>query len=207
MKYRNTQAARRMLSDLASTQGGYFTAKQAAGIGYGKRHLDYHVKAGNIERAGHGLYRLPTIPLSEHDDLIRLSLWSRNRHDEPQAVASHESALGVHGLGELLPSLIHVTVPPTFRKDAPNGCTLHRARLTLDEVEQREGFIKAAIEATFRTRHTHPIPERLPPPPDSWDAEFAALAKEANLSTHTLAEGVDRLTRYWDAHQLNRSFP
>ena len=115
MAYRNTHVARRMLSDLASTQGGYFTAKQAAGAGYGKRHLDYHVKAGNIERAGHGLYRLPTIPLSEHDDLIRLSLWSRNRHDEPQAVASHESALNVHGLGELLPSLIHLTVPPSWK--------------------------------------------------------------------------------------------
>jgi predicted transcriptional regulator of viral defense system len=140
MTYRNTQAARMMLSDLATAQGGYFTAKQAAGIGYGKRHLDYHVKAGNIERAGHGLYRLPTIPLSEHDDLIRLTLWSRNRHDEPQAVTSHESALGVHGLGELLPSLIHLTVPPAFRKNPPKGCVLHRARLDVDEIEPREGF-------------------------------------------------------------------
>ena len=67
--------------------------------------------------------------------------------------------------------------------------------------------IKAAIEATFRTRNTHPIPERLPSPPDSWTAEFSAMAKEANLSTRTLAEGVERLTHHWDAHQLNQSFP
>lgn len=79
--------------------------------------------------------------------------------------------------------------------------------LMLERATPDVSDIKAAIEATFRTRHTHPIPERLPPPPDSWAAEFSAMAKEANLSTHTLAKGVDRLTRYWDAHQFNQSFP
>ena len=140
MNYRSTQTARRGLQELAAAQGGYFTAKQAATIGYGKRHLDYHVKSKNIQRVGHGLYRLPTIALSEHDDLIRLSLWSRNRDDEPQAAVSHETALSVHGLGELLPSRVHLTVPLSFRKTAPKGCVLHRGLLTLDDVEQREGF-------------------------------------------------------------------
>ena len=97
MAYRSTQNARRELSDLALTQGGYFTAKQAAAAGYGKRHLDYHVKAGNFECVERGLFRLPTVALSEYDDLIRLSLWSRGRDDRPQAVVSHETALGVHG--------------------------------------------------------------------------------------------------------------
>ena len=32
MSYRSTQNARRELSDLAQTQGGYFTAKQAAAV-------------------------------------------------------------------------------------------------------------------------------------------------------------------------------
>ena len=140
MAYRSTQNARRELSDLALTQGGYFTAKQAAVAGYGKRHLDYHVKAGNFERVERGLFRLPTVALSEYDDLIRLSLWSRGRDDRPQAVVSHETALGVHGLGELLPKHTHLTVPRSFRKKAPTGCLLHKADLTSDEAEQREGF-------------------------------------------------------------------
>ena len=140
MTYRSTQTARRELSDLALTQGGYFTAKQAAAAGYGKRHLDYHVKAGNFERVERGLFRLPTVALSEYDDLIRLSLWSRGRDDRPQAVVSHETALGVHGVGELLPKHTHLTVPRSFRKKAPARCLPHKADLASDEAEQREGF-------------------------------------------------------------------
>src|SRR3954471_697589 len=116
------------LSALAHEQGGYFTTKQAKEAGYGYRHLDYHETAGNFERVQHGLYRLPTVPISEHDEYIRLSLWSRNQKDEPQAVVSHESALVLHELSELLPGQIHLTVPPKFRKPPPPGCVLHKAR-------------------------------------------------------------------------------
>lgn len=146
MSYRNTQTARRTLHELASQQRGYFTAKQASSAGYSRQHVDYHVKAGNFERVQHGLYRLPEIPVSEHDDLIRLSLWSRGRDDEPQAVISHETALGVLELGELLPKKVHLTVPPTFRKPPPRGVVLHRASIAKADIEEREGFrITSAI--------------------------------------------------------------
>lgn len=137
---RSTREAERTLAALAHTQGGYFTAKQARQAGYGYRHLDYHESAGNFERVGHGLYRLPTVPPTEHDDLIRLTLWSRNQKDEPQAVASHETALVLHGLSDLLPGRIHLTVPPGFRKATPPGCVLHKATLAAAESEEREGF-------------------------------------------------------------------
>lgn len=140
MSYRNTQTARRTLHELASQQGGYFTAKQARSAGYSRQHVDYHVKADNFERVQHGLYRLPEIPVSEHDDLIRLSLWSRGRNDEPQAVISHETALGVLELGELLPKKVHLTVPPTFRKPPPRGVVLHRASIAKADIEERDGF-------------------------------------------------------------------
>jgi predicted transcriptional regulator of viral defense system len=129
-----------MLAAVASGQGGYFTTKQAIEAGYGYKHLDYHETAGNFERVEHGLYRLPTLPRAEHDELIRLSLWSRNRQDEPQAVVSHESALVLHELSELLPDRIHLTVPRSFRKPAPRGCVLHKAVLAEKDIEEREGF-------------------------------------------------------------------
>jgi predicted transcriptional regulator of viral defense system len=132
--------AARMLAILAQAQGGYFTAKQASSVGYGYRHLDYHETVGNFERVAHGLYRLPTVPVAEHDDLIRLTFWSRNQKDEPQAVVSHESALSLHDLTDLLPNYVHLTVPRTFRKRAPNGCKLHKSTLAADEIEEREGF-------------------------------------------------------------------
>lgn len=137
---KSPRSAARMLAILAQTQGGYFTAKQASSIGYGYRHLDYHETVGNFERIAHGLYRLPTVPVAEHDDLIRLTFWSRNQKDEPQAVVSHESALALHELTDILPNYVHLTVPRTFRKRAPNGCKLHKSTLESNETEEREGF-------------------------------------------------------------------
>src|ERR1700736_6460129 len=111
---RSTREANRHLRSIALEQGGYFTAKQAQEAGYDYPHLDYHVSCGNFVRVGHGLYRLSDYPPSEHDDLIRLTLWSRNRQDQPQAVVSHQSALVLHELGDLLPTTTHLTVPPGF---------------------------------------------------------------------------------------------
>jgi hypothetical protein len=137
---RSTKAAARSLFAKALEQGGYFTAKQAQEAGYDYSHLDYHVSSGNFERVDHGLYRFPNLPPSEEDQLIRLSLWSRNRKDEPQAIVSHESALVCHDLTELLPNVVHLTVPPKFRKPPPVGCALHKAILTSNDVEERTGF-------------------------------------------------------------------
>lgn len=137
---RSARESAQTLAALAHEQGGYFTAKQASVAGYGYRHLDYHETAGNFERVDHGLYRLPTVPPGENDDLIRLSLWSRNQKDEPQAVVSHQSALTLHELSELLPAEIHLTVPPRFRKPAPRGCVLHKAVIGEGDIEERTGF-------------------------------------------------------------------
>jgi predicted transcriptional regulator of viral defense system len=137
---RSSREAARTLASIASGQGGYFTAKQAHEAGYNYPHLAYHVSTGTFERIEHGLYRLTTISRSDEDELIRLSLWSRDRHDAPQAVVSHESALVLHGLSELLPTALHVTVPPPFRKPAPRGVVLHKAAVAEDDTEERSGF-------------------------------------------------------------------
>lgn len=140
MTYRSQKDALRSLTVLAASQGGYFTAKQAEEAGYDFPHLVYHLKAGNFERAGHGLYRIPTLPGSEHDDLVRLFLWSRGRDDQPQAVVSHQTALGLYDLGELIPGEIHLTVPPLFRKRAPKGCRLHKRKLDDGASKEMFGF-------------------------------------------------------------------
>lgn len=148
MNYRPTKDALRNLTALAQRQGGYFSAKQAASAGYDYPHLDYHVRSGNFERSGRGFYRLLTSPPAEHDDLIRLAFWSRNRADQTQAVASHQTALSLHQLSDLLPTSIHLTVPPGFRKPAPPGVVLHRGKLATEETEEREGFL---VTAPLRT--------------------------------------------------------
>jgi len=137
---KSSKTLRRDLHAVAASQGGYFTASQAAEVGYDRRRFAYHVQAGNFERAGHGLYRLSTLPLSEHDEFVRLSLWSRGRDNKPQAVVSHETALSLHNLGELIPAKTHVTVPRTFRKRSMKGVVFHTGAVPQNERNQQDGF-------------------------------------------------------------------
>ncbi len=137
---KSSKTLRQSLLAVAASQGGYFTVKQAAEIGYDRRRFAYHVEAGNFERAAHGLYRLPSLPLSEHDELVRLSLWSRGRTGTPLAVVSHETALDLHGLGELIPSKTHLTVPRTFRKRSMRGVVFHTGTVPKTERTWLDGF-------------------------------------------------------------------
>lgn len=140
MSYRDAKSALRQLTQVAASQGGYFTARQAEDVGYDAPHRSYHVIAGNFERAGHGLYRLPSLPLSEHDDLVRLWLWSRGRDDRPRAVVSHQTALALHDLAEFIPTTIHLMVPPGFRKRPPPRCVLHKGRIEPAETQSFDAF-------------------------------------------------------------------
>lgn len=137
----------RKLFEIASQQGGYFTAKQALEAGYSYRLHYHHRHQGNWRDVDRGVFRLVDFPNSPHEDLIRWSLWSRNREDVPQAVASHETALSIHELSDIMPGKIHMTVPPKFRKQA-SGCVIHKAILKPEEIEKREGFF---VTTPFRS--------------------------------------------------------
>lgn len=125
---------RRRLFNLASQQGGYFTAAQAKSIGYSYQAQAHHVGAGNWHRVDRGLFRLAEWVPELHDDLIRWTLWSKNR-----AVISHETALAVHGIGEFESRRVHLTVPPGYsmRDDA---VILHHADLPVEDIVQQAGF-------------------------------------------------------------------
>jgi len=113
----------------AGTQGGYVTARQAGVAGYGPQHLNYHHRAGNLEKVGRGLYRVVGLPLEDHDELIRALLSTRGRDDRPRAVLSHRTALVLYDLSDLFADRIHLTVPTGFRSPPAPGVVLHRARL------------------------------------------------------------------------------
>ncbi len=137
---RDPRETERALIEIAKEQEGYFTAAQAISVGYSYRQQHHHKNHGNWEYIDHGVYRLRTYPESEHEDLIRWSLWSRNRRGESQATVSHETALAIHELGDVMPSRIHLILPPGFRKKIPGGCIPHKAVLRPDEIEHRRGF-------------------------------------------------------------------
>ena len=128
------------LFEIADGQAGYFTAKQAGDIGYGYPQQYYHRERGHWIPEGHGLFRLSRYPEGENENLVRLSLWSRNREGVPQAVVSHETALRLYGLSDLMPEKVHLSVPKGFRKPPPKGVVLHKADLADGDVEAWDGF-------------------------------------------------------------------
>ena len=128
------------LFEVASFQQGYFTAKQAVCAGFSYRMHAHYKQSGDWLKIDRGIFRLAQFPNSPDEDYVRWSLWSSDRNSKLQAVISHESALCIHNLSDVMPSKIHLTIPPGFRKKTPKGCLIHRGRVSIDEKEQREGF-------------------------------------------------------------------
>lgn len=121
------------LYELAEGQGGYFTAAQARKLGFGSDLISYHARQGNFLRAARGIYRLRRFPASPFEDLI--VAWLRAG---PKAAVSHDTALALHGLSDLMPAQIHVIVPRTKSRRL-KGLKLHRHRLAENEVTRRDG--------------------------------------------------------------------
>lgn len=124
----------------ATAQAGYFTAKQATEAGYRQSLHSHHTTTGKWERVGTGLYRLRTLPLTPDDQYVRLSLWSRDQNDQPQGVFGFETAMALHDLSDLMPSRLHMIVPPAFRKPPPAGLVLHKATLPPGDIQRRSAY-------------------------------------------------------------------
>ena len=95
------------------------------------------------------MFRLRDFPDTERKDLIRWSLWSRDRKSAPQAVVSHDTALTIHELSDMMPARVHLTVPPGFLKKMPPGCRFHKAALASEKVESRTGYRVTRPLCTF----------------------------------------------------------
>jgi predicted transcriptional regulator of viral defense system len=135
-----SQDPKTRLYETAEKQSGYFTASQALEAGYSYASQNYQRKAGNWLRDGWGIYRLSHYPHSADEQYVRLMLWSRDRSGEPQGVVSHDTALQVYDLSDVLPAQTHLTVPKRFRKKPPRGVMLHRADLTAGDVHERDSY-------------------------------------------------------------------
>ena len=118
---------------------GYFTSGQAKEAGYDPRNATYHVRNGNWIRESRGIYRLQNYLVSRDGELVLWSLWSRNQDEVPQGVYSHQSALAIHDLTDLMPAKYHMTVPLTLRRTAqiPKALVLHPARLKAEEIDEK----------------------------------------------------------------------
>ncbi len=137
---------RNRLFEIASEQGGYFTTKQAKSCAYSWALLSHHVKARLFIRVRRGLYRFREYPSSPREDV--LAAWLSVGKDV--AIVSHESALDILGLSDVIPEAVHLTVPRS-KRNLPRlrGVKIHTtARPFLKE----DRVMRDGIAATSATR-------------------------------------------------------
>lgn len=125
------------LFEIAESQRGYVTSAQARSCGYSKALLSHHAKTGTLQRVRRGLYRLRQYPSSPREEVLAAWLAAG-----PDAVVSHESALDIFDLADVIPDAVHITVPRARRSwRPPHGVALHTTLTPFRPTEtlQREG--------------------------------------------------------------------
>lgn len=79
--------------------------------GIGTDLLPYHARTGRFVRIYQGVYRLRDYPSSQYDPVVAAWL----ALGRGAVVVSHESALALHELTGVTPSVVHLTVPRSRR--------------------------------------------------------------------------------------------
>ena len=136
----DTTAARpdhEALFQTASGQAGYFTTEQAAAAGFSSALLTHHTKTGRFLRVARGVYRLRDYPPESGEEIV--AAWLRQGTG---AVVSHESALELLGLSDVIADRVHLTVSRDRRRLVPQpGVTIHTTTHPLidSEIISRRG--------------------------------------------------------------------
>ena len=121
---------------IAESQSGYFTAAQALEAGMDRSTLSHHARpGGRYERIGRGVYRLRHFPTSRLEHVV--AAWLPLR--PAGGVISHESALELYDLADVIPDAVHISVPRSQRGQRPRaGVRLHTLTRLLGREEIRE---------------------------------------------------------------------
>ena len=122
------------LYNIVEDQGGYFTAAQARSVGFSWERLSNNVKSEQFDRVSRGVYRFVKFPSSRYEDLF--IAWLRSGSE---SVISHESALSVYDVSDIISVEIHVIVPRTASRRR-KGIKYHTNKLEENEVTRREGL-------------------------------------------------------------------
>ena len=149
----NTKPDYNQLYEIAESQAGYFTAAQARKVGLSWERLSMNVKIGKFLRVVQGVYRLAHFPNSPFEDLF--VAWLKSGAN---SVISHESALVVYNLSDVLPAEVHVIVPRTASR-RHTGIHMHTNQLRTDEITSREGLPVTTVARTIADAATSQLAE------------------------------------------------
>ncbi len=92
------------------------------------------VSRGTLESAGHGIYRVRSLPLDRYDEFILARYWAAGRD-----VISHDSGLLVHDLCDINPTRVHLTIPTLYRISRASGdrYEVHHADLEVRHIVKK----------------------------------------------------------------------
>lgn len=127
----------------AALQQGYFRTQQAIEAGWTRRALSWAASTGEIEKIRYGLYRFAQFPSTPGDELYELQALA------PTGTFSHETALTLFGLSDILPRTTHFTVPPGSGFKPRPGVTIHHQALAPDERVLRDGLWLTSLPRTL----------------------------------------------------------
>ena len=102
---------------------------------------------GTLEHAARGVYRFPRLPAGSRDPYMLAVLWAGRR-----AHLSHETALAVRDLSDLVPDRVHVTVPRAARLRRSGGelYVVHRKDLHDGQTTWWEGIPIVTVATAIR---------------------------------------------------------
>lgn len=126
------------LIELAMEQHGYVTAVDARRLGVDPLRLQDFARRGLADHVSYGVYRVRLVPSGPLDQYMEATLW-------PQAargVLCGQTALDLHGLCDVNPAKIHLSVPARYRprRQVPGVYALWRRDLGEDDVMLLEGI-------------------------------------------------------------------
>lgn len=114
--------------EVAKYQNGYIATYQ---LDVTPQLLKHHEKQGRIERIRRGIYRVTQYPREENEEFIVGYLWSKER-----GTLSHQTALAIHDLSDVLPKKVHLTLPSDekpVRRQVPEWLQVHFDDIPDDE--------------------------------------------------------------------------
>ena len=186
------------LFEIADRQRGYFTSQQAEECGFSRSNFHFKLKSGEWLKEQRGIYRLARYPVSERPELVLWTLWSRDKKGTPQGVWSHETALDIHELSDMMPAKMHMSVPMRFRKkiEIPKILHLHFADLTESNIETRQGFkVTAPLQTLIDVINEGTVPQ------EQIIQAIREALQRGLISRHNLIQ-IPQLMRYKNEYNL-----
>lgn len=134
---------------LAEGHAGYLTARAAVAAGIARSTISHHARpGGRLVRVARGVYRLRDFPSSPHEHIV--AGWLRTP-PSADAVVSHESALELDDLADVIADAVHVTVPRARRRKPIEGVVVHPTTFPVTPSQRREvlGVPVTTVERTI----------------------------------------------------------